>query len=46
MDTDDPGTESNAAEEEVPGKSDRPPSIVLTSATSLIQLQIHLPNKL
>jgi hypothetical protein len=34
-----PGTESSAAEEPVPGKASRPPPIVLTPATNLIQLQ-------
>jgi hypothetical protein len=42
MDTDAPGTESTAAEEAAPGKSGRPPPIVLKSATSLIQLQKQL----
>jgi hypothetical protein len=42
MDTDVPGTESNAAEETVPGKLGRPPPIVLTSATNFIQLQKQL----
>jgi hypothetical protein len=42
MDTDAPGTESSEAEEPVPGKSSRPPPIVLTSAINLIQLQKQL----
>jgi hypothetical protein len=39
MDTDVPDTESCEVEEPVPGKSSRPPPIVLTSAINLIQLQ-------
>jgi hypothetical protein len=42
MDTDAPRTESSTAEEAVPGKAGRPPPVVLTSATNLIQLQEQL----
>jgi hypothetical protein len=42
MDTDVPDTESTATEEAVPEKPGRPPSIVLASATNLIQLQKQL----
>jgi hypothetical protein len=42
MNTDAPGSDSNAAEEVIAGKSDRPPPMVLTSATNLIQLQKQL----
>jgi hypothetical protein len=42
LDTDGPGTESNEAEEPVPGKSSRLPPIVPTSAINLIQLQKQL----
>jgi hypothetical protein len=42
MDTDAPGTESNASEETVPGNSGRPPQVLLKSATNLIQLQKQL----
>jgi hypothetical protein len=42
LDTDGLGTESNEAEEPVPGKSSSPPSIVPTSAINLIQLQKQL----
>jgi hypothetical protein len=42
MDTYAPDTESSAVEEAVPGKMGRPPPIVLTSATNLIQLQKQL----
>jgi hypothetical protein len=39
MDTDAPGTESNATEEADPGKLGRPHPIVFTSATNLIQIK-------
>jgi hypothetical protein len=39
MDTDASGTEANSNEETVPGKTGRPPPIILTSTTNLIQLQ-------
>jgi hypothetical protein len=39
MDTDTSGTEVMPHEEAVPGKTGRPPPIVLTSATNLIHLQ-------
>jgi hypothetical protein len=42
MDTDAPGTESNEAEETVPGNLGRQPPIVLTSANNLIQTQKQL----
>jgi hypothetical protein len=43
MDTDSPAAESSpAAEEAVPAKGGRPPPIVLTSATNLMQLQKQL----
>jgi hypothetical protein len=43
METDSPATESSpTAEEAVPTKSARPPPIILTSATNLIQLQKKL----
>jgi hypothetical protein len=42
MDTDAPGTESSATEQTAPGQSGRPPPVVLTSATNLIQLQKQL----
>jgi hypothetical protein len=43
MDTDSPAAESSpATEEAVPTKAGRPPPIVLTSATNLIQLQKQL----
>jgi hypothetical protein len=42
MDTDSSGTEATSNEEEVPGKTGRPPPIILTSATNLIQLQKQL----
>jgi hypothetical protein len=42
MDTDSSGTETNPQEEAVPAKTCRPPPIVLTSATNLIQLQKQL----
>jgi hypothetical protein len=42
MDTDTSGTEAMPHEEAVPGKTGRPPPVVLTSATNLIQLQKQL----
>jgi hypothetical protein len=42
MDTDVPVTESKSTEAEATGKSGRPPPIILTSATNLIQLQKQL----
>jgi hypothetical protein len=42
MDTDALGTDSNSAEEAVPGKQGRPPPIALTSETNLILLQKQL----
>jgi hypothetical protein len=42
MDTDTSGTEAMSHEEAVPGKTGRPPPIVLTSTTKLIQLQKQL----
>jgi hypothetical protein len=42
MDTDSPVTQSSAAEEAVPEKACRPPPILLTSATNVIQLQKQL----
>jgi hypothetical protein len=42
LDTDAPGTESSETEEPVPGKSIRPPPIVLTSTINHIQLQKEL----
>jgi hypothetical protein len=42
MDTDTSGTDSMPHEKAVPGKTDRPPSVVLTSATNLVQLQKQL----
>jgi hypothetical protein len=42
MDTDASGTEANSNEEAVPGKTGRPPPIILTSNTNLIQLQKQL----
>jgi hypothetical protein len=44
MDTDCPGAEATANEEIVPGKAGRPPPIILTSQTNLIQLQKQLKN--
>jgi hypothetical protein len=42
MDTDTSGTDAVPHEEAVPGKTGRPPPIVLTSSTYLIQLQKQL----
>jgi hypothetical protein len=45
MDTDSSVTEGSTPEEAVPGKAGRPPTIVLTSNTSLIHLQRRLNNE-
>jgi hypothetical protein len=42
MDTDNSGTVALPHEEAVPGKTGRPPPIMITSATNLIQLQKQL----
>jgi hypothetical protein len=42
MDTDATTTETTATEEAVPSKTGRPPPIILTFATNLIQLQKQL----
>jgi hypothetical protein len=42
MGTDASDTEANSNEEAVPGKTGRPPPIILTSTTNLIQLQKQL----
>jgi hypothetical protein len=42
MDTDASGTKATSNEEAVPGKTGRPPPIILTSTTNLIQLQKEL----
>jgi hypothetical protein len=42
MDTDSSGTEATSNEDAVPGKTGRPPPIILTSTTNLIQLQKQL----
>jgi hypothetical protein len=42
MDTDASGTEATSNEEAVPGKTGRPPPIILTSTANLIQLQKQL----
>jgi hypothetical protein len=39
MDTEVSGAEVNSNEEAVPGKTGRPPPIILTSTTNLIHLQ-------
>jgi hypothetical protein len=44
MDTDSAGAEATVNEETVPGKTGRPPPIILTSQTNLIQLQKQLKN--
>jgi hypothetical protein len=44
MDTDSSGAEATTLEEAAPGKAGRPPPIILTSTTNLIQLQRHLKN--
>jgi hypothetical protein len=44
MDTDSSGAEATTLEEAVPGKAGRPPPIILTSTTNLIQLQRQLKN--
>jgi hypothetical protein len=42
MDTDTSGTEAMSHEETAPGKTDRPPPLMLTSASNLIRLQKQL----
>jgi hypothetical protein len=42
MDTDASSTEANSNEEAFPGKTGRPPPIILKSTTNLIQLQTEL----
>jgi hypothetical protein len=42
METDASGTQANSNEEAVPGKTGRPPPIILTSTTNLVQLQKEL----
>jgi hypothetical protein len=44
MDTDSSVTEATTPEDAVPGKAGRPPPIILTSNTNLIQLQRQLKN--
>jgi hypothetical protein len=44
MDTDTSGAEATTVEEAVPGKAGRPPPIILTATTNLIQLQRQLKN--
>jgi hypothetical protein len=44
MDTNSSGSETTPQEETVPAKTCRPPPIILTSATNLIQLQKQLKN--
>jgi hypothetical protein len=44
MDTDSSVTEATTPEEAVPGKAGRPPPIILTANTNLIQLQRQLKN--
>jgi hypothetical protein len=44
MDTDASNTEAPSNEEAVPNKTGRPPSIILTSTTNLIQLKKQLQN--
>jgi hypothetical protein len=44
MDTDSSGAKTTTMEEAVPGKAGRPPPIILTSNTNLIQLQRQLKN--
>jgi hypothetical protein len=44
MGTEVSGTVANSNEEAVPGKTGRPPPIILTSTTNLIQLQKQLKN--
>jgi hypothetical protein len=39
MDSDASGTEATSNEKAIPGKTGRPPPIVLTSTTNMIQLQ-------
>jgi hypothetical protein len=42
MDTDSSGTEATSNDEAVPGKTGRPPPVILMSTTNLIQLQKQL----
>jgi hypothetical protein len=44
MDTYSSGAEANQQEEGIPGNTCRPPSIVITTAINLIQLQKQLIN--
>jgi hypothetical protein len=44
MDTNTSGAEATTVEEAVPGKAGRPPPIILTATTNLIQLQRQLKN--
>jgi hypothetical protein len=44
MDTDASGTEATSEEEAVPGKTGRPPPVILKSTTNMIQLQKQLNN--
>jgi hypothetical protein len=44
METDSADAEASSHEETVPGKAGRPPPIILTSKTNLIQLQKQLKN--
>jgi hypothetical protein len=44
MDTEASSTEANSNEEAVPGKTGRPPPIIPTSTTDLIQLQKKTEN--
>jgi hypothetical protein len=42
MDTDASGADATSDEDAVPGKTDRPPPIIITTTTNLIQLQTQL----
>jgi hypothetical protein len=42
MDTDDSGADATSNEDAVPGKTGRPPPIIITSTTNMIQLQKQL----
>jgi hypothetical protein len=44
MDTDSSGAEATTPEKAVPDKAGRPPTIILTSTTNLIQLQRQMKN--
>jgi hypothetical protein len=46
MNTDASGTEDTSNEGTVPGKTSRPPAIILTSTTNLIQFQEQLKNEI